>query len=98
MIWKKTWFDKRKVKLVVVFANQRVGREVTWQELCDRKSNGHRCNGGFGANIYKKLLETGRLAHSMEGILFAVAGYSRQEAQETLKVLLKRQGGVGCDG
>ena len=98
MSWKSAWFDKRKVKLVAVFANQRIGRKVTWQELCDVKGNGHRFNGGFGDNIYSKLLDTGRLPSSMESILSAVAGYSKQEANEVYRELQKHKREVACDG
>ena len=89
MSWKSAWYGKRKVKLVAEFANKRVGRGVTWQELCDVKPNGHRFNGGFGGNIYSKLLDTGRNAMTMTNILSAVAGYSKQEANEVYRELQK---------
>ena len=89
MSWKSAWFNKRKVKLVAAYANKRVGREVTWQELCDVKGNGHKFNGGFGGNIYSKLLDAGKQPMTMTNILSAVAGYSKQEANEVYRELQK---------
>jgi len=80
MDWKSFWYSKRRLKLIAVYINQRTGEDVTWQDLCDRKGNGHRYNGGYGSNVYVKLIQTGRSAGRISGILDSVMGYTRQEA------------------
>lgn len=92
MSWKDAWYGKRQVKLIAHFANKRTGEKVTWQELCDRKDNGHRFNGGVGANIYDKLLKANKLPERAEEILREVGGYSRKGARYAVEMFVDGSG------
>lgn len=91
MSWKSAWYNKSKVKLIAHFANQRTGDQVRWQELCDKKPNGHRFNGGFGCNIYDKLLKAGKLPEVAENILEEVGGYNRKRAKLAVECYIQEE-------